>query len=415
VDCFSALRVFHLNRIKEAAPMRLIARSTRGGSSRLRRLTFERLEERALLATFLWSGGTSGEFNVASNWTGPNGAGVPGAADDAVVNTSGVTIQISSSAAVNSLNTLADTTVDISSGAFSVADGNGASTVIGTLDVDSGATFAVNGGAASASFATVAGMIDVNAGGFSFSGGSATLSGALTAATGGIVDFYSGVKASVNAGATFNGPGLYVLQTAYGRPTVTLNENLSVETLELESGSTIDGTGTLTVSGTFTDNGTLSGAGSLTVPQGGMLNGAIFIENGYTINNAGTATVTGNGSYGSATGGVFNNTGTFELQTDQGQYMQGVSGPNSVFNNSGTIIKSGIGGADVFGLQFNNTGVVNVESGDLNTGIVVQDTGPKLTGGTWNIGAGATLDINNDNVYAPHSRTSARSQRTPAV
>ena len=381
--------------------MRLIARSTRGGSSRLRRLTFERLEERALLASFVWSGGASGDFNVASNWTGPNGAGVPGAADDAVVNIPGVTIQISSSAAVNSLNTLTDTTVDVSGGTFSVADGNGARTVIGTLDVDAGAMFAVDGGAASAGDANVAGMIGVNAGGFTFNGGSATLSGAITAATGAIVDFFNGLTASVNPGASFNGPGLYVLQSAFGRPTLTLNENLSIQTLELDSGSTITGTGTLTVPGTFTDNGTLSGAGSLTVPQGGMLNGAIFIENGYTINNAGTATVTGNGSYGSATGGVFNNTGTFELQSDQGQYMQGVSGPNSVFNNSGTIIKSGIGGADVFGLQFNNTGVVNVESGDLNTGIVVQDTGPKLTGGTWNIGAGATLDINNDNVYAP--------------
>ena len=52
-----------------------------------------------------------------------------------------------------------------------------------------------------------------------FSGGSATLSGAITAATGAIVDFFNGLKASVNAGASFNGPGLYVLQSAFGRPT----------------------------------------------------------------------------------------------------------------------------------------------------------------------------------------------------
>jgi Carboxypeptidase regulatory-like domain/CARDB/Domain of unknown function (DUF4214)/Polysaccharide lyase family 4, domain II len=376
--------------------------------ARYRAMVLEPLEERYLLSTFDWVGGTSGNFNVAANWQGPGGSGVPGASDDAVVNTAGVTIQVPVSVAVNSLTTLNDTTIHVTGGTFAVADANGSSTLIGTLDVDAGATFAVNGGAANVGAATDAGMIDVNAGELTFaafSTGVVTLSGAISVAERATVDFFgsavgSGPTVTVNAGASFDGPGLYLLQQ-FGRPTITLNENLTVQNLEVDAG-TINGIGTLTVPGTLTwSGGTFSGAGTLVMPQGSALNisGFIQLQNGYTLDNDGTAMMSAGGDTGSTTSAVINNTGTFVLQ-------QGVDfglTPETVFNNRGTLIVNGGTALETsqFSGTLNNTGVVNVASGTFETAGVVQDTGAKLTGGTWNIAAAATLNLDNDNVNMP--------------
>ena len=79
-----------------------------------RRLRFERLEDRAMLAIDTWIGG-SGYWGLASNWSG----GVPTSATDAVINTATaatITISAGQTFAVNSLTVGANNTLSLPGG-----------------------------------------------------------------------------------------------------------------------------------------------------------------------------------------------------------------------------------------------------------------------------------------------------------
>src|SRR4051812_26987529 len=56
-----------------------------------RPLHFQSLEERLVLATVNWIGG-SGDWNTVANWSDGATNRLPGAADDAVINVAGITV-----------------------------------------------------------------------------------------------------------------------------------------------------------------------------------------------------------------------------------------------------------------------------------------------------------------------------------
>src|SRR5215831_15204648 len=63
----------------------------------------EQLEDRQLLTTIVWDGGPGGtgtDFNTAANWVGDV---LPGASDDAVINTAGPTITLGAARAVQTV------------------------------------------------------------------------------------------------------------------------------------------------------------------------------------------------------------------------------------------------------------------------------------------------------------------------
>jgi len=206
----------------------------------------------------------------------------------------------------------------------------------GVVNVQTGTlSLAVNGGTSTGSFNVAAGAA------LNFSSGTHTLDGSASITSSGTVSFTSG---TVN----FNGT-----HTIAG-------------TAALSGGGTISGTGTLTVTGLLTwTSGTMSGSGR-TIANGELNISGAFSKflSGRTLDNAGAATWsdTGNiwGSGGS--GGVINNLpgATFEVRNDTA-----FIGFNATFNNAGTLIKSaGTGTTQIDGV-FNNSGTVDVQSGTL--------------------------------------------------
>ena len=87
--------------------------------------SLESLERRCLLATFHWVSDSGGDWSTAANWLNQNGMpGVPGPDDDAVVSVTGITVTVSGSISVNSLNLASGSTLDVTGGSFSVANSN---------------------------------------------------------------------------------------------------------------------------------------------------------------------------------------------------------------------------------------------------------------------------------------------------
>jgi hypothetical protein len=88
--------------------------------------------------------------------------------------------------------------------------------------------------------------------------------------------------------------------------------------------------------------------------------------------------------------------GLYDFQGDDGTVMLRVGlGSGSTFNNLGTVRKSsGSGAALIRTESFNNSGTTEVAVGTLQVdSAVAQIAGSALTGGTWKILDGATLDL----------------------
>lgn len=101
--------------------------------------------------------------------------------------------------------------------------------------------------------------------------------------------------------------------------------------------------------------------------------GDIMMDEGATFLNGASSTMT----IGTAGRLYWNNVGT-----------------QPAFNNQGTIKRTGVAGTTmVTGVTLNNTGTVQVESGTLRADTVAQVSAGALTGGTWNVFGGSTLDL----------------------
>ena len=179
----------------------------------------------------------------------------------------------------------------------------------------------------------------------------------------------------------------------------------------LANGSTITLDLPITIQNFTLSSGTVTGANSLTVNElfswtGGTLNGGIVVNadgdlslsgtdlltlSGATLNSpfGQTATDSGAHSFVFADGAIFNNSGTFFAQNNNGLLFSG--GTGSTFNNSGIFIRNvGTGTYTVNnGIAFNNSGTV-----DINSGIFALNGGGVSTGGMFNIANGAILRFN---------------------
>jgi hypothetical protein len=250
-------------------------------------------------------------------------------------------------------------------GTFTKSGGTGTTTVgvefnnSGTVEIDSGTLKLSVGGISTGSFTGEVGTI------LYFSGGIHDLDAGSSVTSAGTVQIGGGTW-NLNDGS-YNVTGT----TAITGGTVNFNTPANTNLLNL-SGGVLSGSADITASGLITwsalsgAGGEMSGAGT-THANGGMdLSGSTkFLTNGRTINNAGTATWTA-GPFTTSSGAVFNNQlgATFETDFD-GSFTNG-AGAQSQFNNTGTFTKSGGTGTTTVGVEFNNTGSVNVNSGTLN-------------------------------------------------
>lgn len=187
--------------------------------------------------------------------------------------------------------------------------------------------------------------------------------------------------AFVNGGLTLNGPsvfqGAYVAGTGSG------------------SGAFLGGPGTVTFNGPVTLNpGTLGNnnpGGAITFNAGLTTSSASpsqLFGRAFTNANNGVIAITGTGNLGRGFGSVLNNPSgsVFDIRTDADTTDSAILTPPSAINNGGVFRKSGGTGLSTVGGVFNNTGVVEVQTGTL-----------QLPGGTssgsFTVSPGAALEF----------------------
>ena len=185
--------------------------------------------------------------------------------------------------------------------------------------------------------------------------------------------------------------------TVHGDVSITQGTLFAASNLDMGGNLSLDGSligpGTVGVGGTFTwsageiDGGaTIQAAGNITLNN---TNPVAF--NSGTIDNAGVATWTG-ASIGTVNG-VWNNLpgSTFVAQTTAQFLSTLTDGWTPMFNNAGTFrMSAGTAGSNA---QFNNTGKVDVESGQLTI-----DVG--TSSGTFEAGNDGTLVLRGQ-LHAP--------------
>jgi hypothetical protein len=198
---------------------------------------------------------------------------------------------------------------------------------------------------------------------------------------------------TLKSGAQLAGQGTNEIRIG----TVDITGAVGVRNLLLADAATLTGSGTLTVTNHLRwEYGTMSGSGVTTLLPGSQLemNGVSLNVSGRTVNNGGTAVITGLFTSLGLNSGVFNNLAgaTFDIQGDFG-----ITDPNgpatpAVFNNAGTLRKSGSGGdATVSDVTLNNSGILEIQSGRLSVGGPFHHTGTcAVPNGTLNLAGGGT-------------------------
>jgi len=198
--------------------------------------------------------------------------------------------------------------------------------------------------------------------------------------------------------------------TLDGASTVNLNGALS------QSGGAINGPGALTVDGAYNwFGGAMSGVGTTTV--NGTLTiggGSVKSVNGRTLNTSGTTNwIQATFSMQVGNGGVINNSGVWDCQTDRA--MTNLGG-TAAFNNAGTFKKSGASGQSAIGIPFNNSGSVQALAGILqftagytqaagattvNGGVIASTTTMNIDGGIVSGSGTITANITSSGTMAP--------------
>ena len=272
-------------------------------------------------ATVSWVG-ASGDWNIATNWS--TGA-LPGPADDVVIDP-GISIAVSHSTGVHTINSL------LSQQAFVLSGGS--LTVSTTVQVNN--TFTFNGGTlADASIVqgtngspvVVAGNPNAIYPGGPFS---ATLDGV-----------------TIGAGCIFNASGFYVnVEVLNG---LTVNGNFLLGRMVCQGTQALDGIGTIS----FGDPSNIIGVlgGTLTIASGITIHGVggqlVGLASGDLIANNGTISADGSGmiigSYGGSFG--FINTGTLSVLNgglmSVGQYASWTNA-GTIVATSGTLTLAGV-------------------------------------------------------------------------
>ena len=158
------------------------------------------------------------------------------------------------------------------------------------------------------------------------------------------------------------------------------------------SGGFLGGGGAVQVAGTMNWNGgTIESGGGVSVACGGNLaiggNNDLYL-NGTTLSNAGTITQSGADNFFSqGTNAAIDNLsgGVFDCLSDSS--IASASGSGQTFNNAGTFRKSAGAGLSLVAWAFNNSGIVDVQTG------AVKLSAGGTHGGAFRVAAGAKLEF----------------------
>jgi len=227
--------------------------------------------------------------------------------------------------------------------------------------------------------------------------------------TGGVVNVQSGTLTisltsnhrggtfNVAAGAILNLSGTHVFSGAHSG---LIEGLIQVGTLQIDAlGATFNfaGKGFTWTSGNIIGPGALTNTGLFSISGSSLKD----FFGGATINNASTITWTGRGQIrggGSGLGSVFNNLAgaTFNIRDNTFWNGNAFGGTSTIFNNSGTVVKSDSSGTATLQLSFNNTGgAVNVQFGTLTISLP-----SNYPGGTFNVAAGANLNLSGTHIFS---------------
>jgi hypothetical protein len=274
----------------------------------------------------------------------------------------------------------------------------------GTVEAASGTLDLAGGGTSSGTFLADSGAT------LDFGGGPHFLTAASSVSGNGTVVFdsetFNGL--SITIAGTYNVAGTTTFQATnapFAAPPVEFDQDATMGTLNLTAG-TLSGVGNITVTGAFNwTGGTLSGLGNLIVTGTTTLSGS----NGRTLDtrtleNAGTATWTGSGGVSFANDAVWNNDSGAVLDVQSTGTFSGAG----TFYNVGSVTKTtGTGTANI-NVAFYNQGSVDVETGRLNFGNGVTNTGTVTLGSSGTVGVsggsylqnGGTTSLNGGTLLA---------------
>ena len=344
------------------------------------------------ITDFTLSGGELTGTNLVVgtlNWTGGSMSGVCMVSNNAVLNISG-----SASKNVKGTLTNAGTMTLTGTGAFGMISGviynsglfdlqsDAAVSSFNGLEFRNSGIIRKSAGTGITSFATLlrnTGLVQVQSGEIDFSYGG-NFGGTFSADAGKTIQFDGGTI-TFDAMPDFNGPGTIQFRI----PGQAIRFTVPITDFTLSGGEL---TGTNLVVGTLNwTGGSMSGV--CMVSNNAVLNisGSASKNVKGTLTNAGTMTLTGTGAFGMISGVIYNS-GLFDLQSDAA-----VSSFNGLeFRNSGIIRKSAGTGITSFATLLRNTGLVQVQSGEIDFSY-----GGNF-GGTFSADAGKTIQFINGTV-----------------
>ncbi len=334
--------------------------------------------------TFTWTGGP---IDMGSN---PFGTTVGGST---IVNSLGA---IFNDAAAYSIVNGTGTNVFNNAGTFKTTFTSGTTTIgvafnnTGSVQVGAGGTLNLSSGGTSGGSFTDGGTVQFSSG-YTF-GATSTISTANVIFSGGTTNL-AGTYSATNT--TLSGGTL----TAGSSP-ITLGTNFT------QTGGTLSGTGTVTITGSASLGSTNayaleSGIGTTDLKGTSTLSGSnvgyyFALDGGRVLQNDGTLTWTGgpidmgSNPFGTAVGGstIVNSLGAIFNDAVAYSIVNGTG--TNVFNNAGTFETSFASGTTSIGVTFNNTGIVEVQTGTLDFSNAVTGTGAYTIGTASN---GATLEF----------------------
>jgi hypothetical protein len=340
-----------LNRLLKMARSKRTEKRLRSRTTR-RRMQFEMLEDRKVMAAFNWTLGTDGDFNNAAAWTGPNNIhAVPGTGDDASIPGN---IEVTSSTS-NSVNTVNGGKLKITGGTFSTNNVLAGSFING-LTIEQSGRLLVNDGFFGVVGSEIGGEIEV--------GPLATF------------NFRRGQN-DLNAGTQLVGTGTFlVVGDVFGGPQINLFADLQAPANFVFQNGIIDGPEDLLIGGTFQwgqggSGATMRGTGQTIVQPGATLalSGGGVSVSGRTIENSGTITVNTSGDVAVRDGGIINNNaaGTIDIQIDSNFDTNAGDSLGGFINNAGRIVKSGGTLDSTIRSMLTSTGTIEVQTGHLLT------------------------------------------------
>ncbi|HTP08782.1 MAG TPA: hypothetical protein VMP08_11050, partial [Anaerolineae bacterium] len=261
----------------------------------------------------------------------------------------------------------------------------------GSVQVLTGTLNAAGGGTSSGNFNTMIGAT------LNFGGGTHMITLAPASSINGAGTFgVSGGTVTIGGGSSYATGG-----TAISGGTFNLNRDGTTGNLNL-SGGTLQGSNTLTVTQAMAWSGcaalggsgatTIGSSATLTVTWGGG-SWACPSMNGRTLNILGGAVLTASdGHYVYLQGGsLINNAGLFDLQDNAKLYAN--SGGGSM-NNAGLMRKVGGSGTSTLDtVSLNNTGTVQVLTGTLSLSSFTQNSGVTMLNGGSLAGSSAPLNF----------------------